>query len=565
MTVPLANPRSARSTVATDAARADVGSYSFAPSERGLVPGSPYTPALSARRRLAYAAAALLTGVASTFPNALVTVNVPNLAGELGVYVSQLIWLPAIYVAFNATANLTIIKARAQFGVPQVTNTLLLAYALASVVQLFAPSFVTAVLTRAINGMASAALITISIYYLLQALPAKLRPLSLVFGVSLTQLGPALARTIPVELLSAEHWRGLHLLELAVAFAALAALTAVPLPPSDRIKAFESLDFVIVALVVPAMLLVCGVLSAGRVFWWTDTPWLGWALAAAVPLFTAAFLVEHYRTRPLLQTRWIGTLEIIRFVAVALLVRIALAEQTYGSVGLLTSGGLTNDQLRLLFALVASAMLLGMIVAALTLSVERLPYQVMAAALIIAFAAWLDSHATNLTRPSQLYLSQTLIGFGTTLFIGPALADGFLRMMSRGVDHFVTVVVLFSTTQNVGGLAGSALLGTYQMVAARSHATALSEHLTGFDPQVAARIQSGVSTLAGAVVDPLARSAQGAGLLGQTLNREANTLAFNDTFSFVAALAILTAAYVAYTIVFNKIRRRRSVGAEVKA
>jgi len=539
--------------------------YPFTAEERPLFPGSPYSPPHPMPRRLAYAGVGVLTGVASTFPNGLVNTNVPNLAGELGVYVVQLSWLPAVYVAFNATANLSLVKARAQFCIPQVTHTLLFTYLLAGLLQFVWPTFAAAVLVRAVNGVAAAALVTMSIYYFLQALPPKLRPLGLLGGISLTQIGPTLARTVPVELLAAHHWQGLHLMEVGVALAVLAITDALPLPPSDRSKQFEPLDLVTIALVIPAMLLLCGVISEGRLFWWTDAPWLGWALAASIPLFAAAFLIEHNRARPLLQTRWIGTRDIVRFAAVALLVRIALAEQTYNSVGLLTSGGLTNDQLRLLFAIVAGAMVLGLVVAALTLSEQRLYYQVLAAALIIAFAAWLDSHATNLTRPPQLYLSQALIGFGTTLFIGPTLVQGFLRMLARGGDHFVTLVVVFSTTQNVGGLAGAAILGSYQTIAARTHAAALSERLTGFDPQVAARIQGGAGSLDGVIADPLLRGAHGGALLVQAMTREANVLGFNDTFRFVAVLALLTAAYLAYIIVFTTIRQRRAARLEVPA
>ncbi len=539
------------------------GAYPFAPEERPLFPGSPYSPAHPLWRRLAYAGLGLITGIGSTFANALVTVNLPNLAGGLGAYVVQLSWLPAVYVAFNATANLSLIKARAQFGIPQVTNALLIAYVVVGLYQLAWPSFAAAVAIRAVSGMAAAALVTMTIYYLMQAFPAKLRPLALIFGISLTQLGPALARIVPVDLLAGEHWRGLHLIELGTALATLAAINAIPLPPSDCSRQFEPLDLVTIVLFIPAMLLLSGVLVEGRLLWWTDAPWLGWALAAAVPLFTAAIMVEYYRARPLLQIRWLGARDIARFAAVALLVRLALAEQTYGSVGLLTSGGLDNDQLRALFAVVAAAMVLGMTTAALTLSERRIPYQVLTAALIITLAAWLDSHASNLTRPSQLFLSQALIGFGTTLFIGPALVYGFLRMLARGPDHFVTILVLFGATQNVGGLAGSALLGSYQTIAARAHAAALSEHVVGFDPQVAARVQAGTNALAGAVGDPLARGAQGAGLLGQALAREANILAFNDTFLFVAVLALITAIYMAYVIAFNTVSRRRAARAEL--
>src|SRR6185369_12562841 len=239
------------------------------------------------------------------------------------------------------------------------------------------------------------------------------------------------------------------------------------------------------------------------------------------------------------------------------LVRLALAEQTYGSVGLLTSAGLTNDQLRTLFAWVLLAMALGLVTTVLTLTPPRIPYLIIAASLAIALGAWLDTHSTNLTRSPQLIWSQALIGYGTMLFIGPALAYGFLRMLERGPAHLVTFIVLFSTTQNIGGLAGSALLGTYQVASARSHALALAERALPADPVVAARIQTGVQGLAGAVVDPSARAAQGAGALSQALTREANILAFNDVFRLVAVLALLTALYVAYIRVFNIIRQRR--------
>jgi hypothetical protein len=289
-------------------------------------------------------------------------------------------------------------------------------------------------------------------------------------------------------------------------------------------------------------------LSGGRAYWWTDTPWLGWALAAAVPLFAIAILVEGRRDKPLLYLEWMGSAGILRFAAVALLVRIALAEQTYGSVGLLTSGGLNNEQLRTLFVFVFGAMLLGTVTAVLTLNPHRLREQVIVAALIIALGAWLDSHATNQTRPQELYLSQALLGFGTTLFIGPTLAFGFLRMLERGPAYFISLVVLFSSTQNIGSLAGSALLGSYQVIATRAHLSALTEHLVGSDPQVAARI-----------------AAQGGPQLFQAATREATILAFNDVFRFVALLAVATALFLFALVLRDLWRARRHVSREVIA
>jgi hypothetical protein len=533
--------------------------YAFAPEERPAMPGSPYTPALSTGRRVAYFAVALLTGPASTFGNALVNTNVTSLAGEMGVFIAQASLLPAIYVAMNATANLTLVRARAQFGIPLVLNGLLIAYVLVGLLQLIAPTYASALVIRGVDGLTAAVLITTTVLYLMQALPGRLQPLALLIGISLPQLGTPLARLVPVDLLAQAGWRGLHLMELGVGLALLAVLNLAPLPPTVKTKAFERLDFVTIALLVPAALLVCAVLAEGRVLWWTDTPWLGWALAAATPLAAAGVLIELRRARPLLDLRWLRGRDLTRFLLVAAVVRLALAEQTYGAVGLLSAGGLTNDQLRTLFAIVALAMVAGTVLAVLTVSERRLPYQVVAACLAIAVGAWMDSHASNLTRPAQLYFSQALLGLGTTLFIGPTLVFGMLRVLRRGADVLVSLIVPFSVTQNIGGLAGSALLGTVQTASAHAHAAALSEHLSAGDPQVVMRLQGGAAALAGAISDPAVRSAEGAALLGQALNREATVLAFNDTFALVAGLALATALFIA----FNLLRRRGRAHSEL--
>lgn len=524
----------------------------FRPEERPMFAGSPFSPSHPGRRRIAYFAIGLFLGGTSTFGNALTTVNTNVIAGPLGLYAAQAAALPAIYVAMNATANLTLVKARAQFGIPEVTGALLVTYALTGLLQFFHTSFVATAILRAVSGMAAGAIITLGIYYLMQALPTKAKPLGAVIGIGLPQIGTPLARMVPVDILTQHGLWGLHAIEVALALFTLALILLLPLPPSEKNKAFAPLDALTIPLATAGLLLLCQVIGQGRSLWWSDTPWLGMALALSIPLLTAAFLIETGRKNPLVHFEWIGSWGILRFAAVALVLRLALAEQTYGAVGLLTLGGLNNDQLRILFAMVAIAMIGGIIVAALTLSERRLPWQVLVAALIIAGGAWIDSDATNLTRPAQLMLSQAMIGFGTTLFVGPALLYGFLRMIRRGGDHLVSFVVTFSITQNVGGLMGSALLGSMQTIWARNAANILSADMLGSDPQTAARLSSGAATLAGALVDPAQRAGQGAGLLGQAMAREAAIIAFTDTFRLVAMLALAIALFIFANILLSR-------------
>ncbi len=532
--------------------------YQFSGDELPRTPGSPYTPRHPLGRRVAYAVVGCIIGACTTFPNALTSVNVGTIAGSLGLYVAQATWLPALYYAMNAGANLTLIKARTQFGIPAVAFTLLGAYALAAATQLTFPSFASAALVRIVNGVTAAAMTTLCAHYFLQVFPRKFRSLALLFGMSLPQLGIPLARLVPVELLSLSHWRGLHSIELAVALGIMACVLAVPLPPNPRSKVFESLDLLTIALAVPALILGCEVLSLGRVLWWTDTPWIGWMLAGGLLFGMTAASIEATRAQPLIRVEWIGSLDVLRFAAVALLVRLALAEQTFGSVGLLSLGGLVDDQLHTLFLFVLASMAAGVLVAALTLSERRIPYQVLAAALIVSAGAFIDSGVTSLTRPPQLYLSQSLIGFGTTLFIGPAILYGFAKMLAKGSQYMITLLVVFSITQNVGALAGSSLAGSLQIVRTHAHAATLADDLSVGNPQIENRIRIGAASISGAVSDPALRPAEGAALLGQSLLEQANVLAFEDVNRFLSWLSFGTACYIALRLLLAMRPSRRS-------
>ena len=513
--------------------------YVFAPHERPTMPGSPYAPSHPLRRKLGYVIVAIIMAMAASLSNAIVSVNTQPLAGAMGVTATEVTWLLAVYVAFNASANLLLIKARMQFGIPPVMRALLWPYIVLVFCELLWPSFSLAIVARAAGGFLAAGMSSLVIYNLMQVFPAKFRPLAIVCAVGLPQLATPIARLLPVEQLLVNGQQTIHMIELGLALAASAGANLVRLPPTDKVPMFDPLDALTFALYLPAMLLLSVFLTMGRSLWWTDTPWLGWALAGAVVLFFLVGLIEYLRANPLLHLRWIGSKDILRFCAVAMLVRLALSEQTYGTLGILTVGGLNNDQLHGLFGVILLAMIGGTIVSALLLKPPRIPYLIMIASLIIALGAGLDSFASSLTRPPQLYLSQALLAFGSTLFIGPALLFGFGKVLSQGKGFIVSFSVMFGLSQNIGGLAGSALLSSYQVIQARAHSQSMYSHLLAGDPAVAARAQGNVTALA------------------QVVSREANVAAFNDVARLVMVIAILTAFYIGYLILLKRLSDRQ--------
>jgi MFS family permease len=522
---------------------ADPYAYAFKPHERPTLPGSPANPDHPTRRRVGYFAIGGLIGVTAGLGNALVLVNLNFAQGTLGLAPNESASLTAAYYMTNITANLLLVKYRQQFGLQPFIRYALVVYALSTLLHLFVHGFWTSVAVRAISGIAATGLSTLTILYFMQSMPAAKRLAGVMFGISIPQLATPLARALSPGLLDWGDWHMVYWFELGLALLSLGAVMALPLPPSERERAFEPLDFLTFALLAPGLWLLIAVLSEGRIEWWLERDWIGYALVASVALIAAAVVVEHQRANPLIDTRWLGTREIVRLMLVAGSVRILLSEQAFGSVGLLTVLGMLNDQMVTLNLIIVAASLLGLAVAVLTFRPASLARPINIAVILIAIGAFMDSFSTNLTRPESFYLSQAIIGFASILFLAQAMVIGMARAILTGGKHFITFVVLFSISQSIGGLAGSALLGTFQVIREKVHSHALVQSIVMTDPLVAARLRGSAGLYAGTIGDQTLRGAAGAATLARQVAREANILAFNDVFLLVGVLAVLTALW----------------------
>jgi hypothetical protein len=234
---------------------------------------------------------------------------------------------------------------------------------------------------------------------------------------------------------------------------------------------------------------------------------------------------------------------IARLALGLVLVRIVLAEQGIGAVGLMRAVGLNNDQLTTLFAVILLATIAGLVVAATTTSLQHLLAPQAIGLAIMALGAFIASFANSQTRPEQMYLSQGMLGFGGAMFLGPLVVSLIGKVLAEPAN-LISFSVLFSATQNMGSLIGSSLLGTFQVWREKYHSSILVEHLTALDPQVAARLARSAGAFGHAIADPSGRAHQGLSSLAATATREANILAYNDVFILIAVIATLHAAWV---------------------
>lgn len=527
--------------------------------EKPGMPGSLSMPWHPPWRRVAYALVAILVGLTGALGNSLVAANLPVLQGRLGLTPSEGAWLSAAYVMVNVTANLLVFKCRQRFGIRWFAEIGLGVYAALALLHLYAGTFATTLAVRAASGLAGSACSTLGLLYMLQSMPRAQTEKMLIVGISIGQWAVPLAWIVSPALLNLgdSSLNNIYLFEAGLALCSFAAIVVLKLPPGVQIDVFEPLDFLTFAMMAPAVAMVVAVLSQGYLRWWLDTPWLGWLLIAALLLIVLAVLVEHHRTNPLIQTRWLANAATLRFAVGAVILRFLTAEQSVGAVGFLRAQGMGPDQLQPLFAVALAGMLIGVLGCAASFSPKTMVPQILLSVVLFAIAGLLDHERSSLDRPHDFYLSQFLLSVSAGMFMGPLLMIGVAQALKNGPAYIVTFSVLFSVTQSLGGLIGSSLLNTYQLYREHEFSSSLVATMSRVDPQVSQRLLQQSAALGAVIGDPVLRSAQGAAQLAQVARRESNVRAYNDVFMFSAMTAIAFLLWVLSLLGRTAWRRRR--------
>ena len=531
-------------------------SYTFKPHERPFMPGSPASPDQPGRRRLAYALIGLLLGVTGGLQNGLLLANLPQIQGALGLSVTEGGWIMAAYYMTTACMSMLMFKVRRQFGIERFLRGGIAALVVANGLQLLHNSYGIELASRALSGVVGNVMVTLSMFYLMQAVPARARVAGLLLGTGLSQLALPLARTLSPWLLADGDVSRLFVFQFSLSLLCWGSTSWLHLPEGDTVDSFEWTDLWSFGLFAGGMALACAFLVQGRLLNWTGD-WLGYALAGAILMIGASLLIERERQNPMLHLEWMSSRVMLKFVATGALLRILLSEQTVGAAGLLSVLGMGNDQLVTFYGLLTATTLLGLLMSVARLDPTDLRRPVLVSLALIAVCAFVDASASNLTRPANFYLSQAAMAFAAIYFMGPFMTEGLLRALVKGPTHIISFSALFGLSQTVGGLLGAGLLSWFQTLRAKEHLMALGARASAADPLVAQRIQQLGGALASSVSDPSLRGARASASFVQQITREANVLAFNDVFFWLGVAA--SACLLAYGAVWLRDRRRGHV------
>jgi MFS family permease len=504
------------------------------------------SPVRSLPRSLVCVGVSLLLGIMQGLGVNMVSANLPSLQGSLGADQIEASWLVTAYLMTSVAMSPLVIKFRNQYGLRLFADIALAMFLVVTAAHLLSNDLRTAIAMRAALGIAAAPLSSLAMLYMMEAFPPGKLTMALPLGLTATQISSPLARIVPLDLLQIGQWHGLYLVELGLGLMAYAAVNLLRLPPRPMLPSFDRLDIIVFPLFAIGTALLCAVLSQGAALWWTERAWLGWCAAGSVVCLFAAVLIELNRSRPMLDYRWLSSTYMLRFAAAILLFRIVLSEQTTGAVGLLTRLGMYNEQEHLLFALVLAATVAGSLTMMWLMKPETLRHMLLLALLLIIVASLADSRSTNLVRPVNFYMTQTAVAYASALFLPAAMFAGITQAIQRGPVYLVSFSAIFSAGNNLGGLAGSALIGSFVTWREKFHSNQLVAGLSPGDPQVAQRLQQLSGAFNRVLGDRSLRAAEGAAQLSAQATREAYVLAYNDAFLLIAGIAALVFAWFAY-------------------
>lgn len=525
-------------------------------------PPEPKSPA----RAAIYMAASLLLFLTQGLGMNLLNANLYQLQGSLSATTTEIAWLSAAYMAPYASMSIALFKIRSQYGLRRFAELSIVCFVFASALNLFVSDLHSATVVRFLSGMAAAPLSTLGFLYMLEAFPPA-RKLSVGLSLALmnTTLAAPIARIISPPLMELGGWHALYTFEMGLALIALPVVYLLPLTAPPRAKVIQKMDILSYLLLAIGFGCLAVFLTLGRLYWWFEAPWLGVLLAGSIAALTVMVALELPRKMPLIDLRWVFSKENMHMAGILLLFRVVSSEQTTTAANFYMQLGLINDQTQTMYAIILLASIAGGLVCTVLMLTRYVETAHVLALVLIATGAFLDSQSTSLTRPEQMYLSQAMVAAGAAMFLPPVMSRGFATAMAKGAPFLVNFLVIFLFTQSIGALLAQAALGSFVTIREKFHSNVLVEHLLLTNPFVAQRVSQLSASYGKVMTDKSLLNAEGLQLLGQQVTREANILAYNDTFLVIAIASTIGLVLLLGHLTWQRLIPRKAAAPAVAA
>lgn len=515
--------------------------------------------------RLLYALTSVTAAIMQGLGTSLISANLAQIAGPLEATQNEASWLVAAYLFPNVSLGLFLFKVRTQYGIRNFCELAIIPFVIVSLAHLWVNDLTLSIALRFFAGAAAAPISSMAFLYMLEIFPPEKK---LNVGLCLALIGLSLsapiAGLVSPSLLDANDLQGLYMLELGLALVVFGLIYILPLTSPPRAKVISSMDYVSYGLLAVSMGCLAVFFTMGRLYWWLEADWLGWVLAGGIATGSILAMLELNRRNHLIDIRWISSWEIVHFAGVLLVFRMLLTEQQTGAINFFRQLGMFNEQMTGIYWAILIASVVSGLFCAMIMKPGREAGIHLLALVLIAAGTLMDSYSTVLTRPEQMYASQSLIAFGSGLFLPPAMAVGFAAALKKGLTYIISFIAVFLFTQKVGAFIGSALFGTFVTWREQYHSAILTTRLLPTDPLVVNRINQYVAAYTKSNPDGLQHTIQGTNLFATQVRQQAYVLAYNDAFFATFLLAVGAITLLLLNVLWNHRHRVLPAAAPVQ-
>ncbi|HCL63095.1 MAG TPA: MFS transporter [Rhizobiales bacterium] len=484
-------------------------------------PPPPTRPPSLDRPPIPLVIAVVLTAVLEVLDITIVNVAIPHMLGAFGATTDQITWVLTSYIVSAAVVMPLTGYLSTWLGRRRLLLLAICGFVLSSALCGMAWNLESMVLFRLAQGIFGAPLVPLSQAILLDAFPRQRHGQALaIFGLGI-MVAPVIGPALGGWLTETYSWRMVFYINVPIGLFAL--LLSVGYLPQRAIRDIKT-DWVGMGLLVLAVAALQFVLDQGQMRDWFNSHLIVVGTIIAVFASTAFFLRGWNKPDNIID---LSLLKDRNFVIGTLAIT-AYGISLFGWMAIMPL--FSQRLLGYPPALAGTLFIPRALVSALTLAITggiliRLfdaRYLVVAGLVMTALGTILMSHYSLYVDYWGIALPGILAGIGTGLFFVPLTAVTFGNIARAQYDEASGVYALM---RGIGGSASIAVVSWLFVRQTQIHWQELSAHITPFN-------QALVPYLAEHGLSPY--SAQAAPLVTYEIARQAQMLAFNDLFWFIA-------------------------------
>lgn len=392
--------------------------------------------------------------------NNLIIAYIDYLQGDMGFTPTQGACISAAYYMGNVWTTIILFRFRQHFGLKVFFSCIFVVLLFSQILELSFSNFWVVVFARFIGGVVGGGISVLCIFYTIQMLPMSKKYLLFPTSIGLSQIGSVLAHFIVAYFSVGDYPHLMNYFEIGFCLIAFCVFLLIELPPSHTDRAFFLEDFTVILFALGTAI-CCLIFSVGNITWWHYES-IAYGLCAAIVSFGLFFIAEFFKKRPFIHLKFLANFQLIELALAAAFVRMCLAEQSTGATGLFRSVlGFSDYQLMGYYGILTLGALGGGISCLCIYNYERPHGMILFAAALIPLGSFLSMNLNIDMLPSDIYLGQALIAFASVFFMGPIIVNGIVLGFARGTNYVITFAVIFTFSQGVFGLLGSAIIGYF--------------------------------------------------------------------------------------------------------